>query len=710
MSGGCSGECPCGAGVGRRDFLTHGALGTIGALLATACGDRVIGGTFPTDPLPTQPITIRPSKIPELAAVGGIVKVDGNNGMPVAIVRTGESSFDALSLVCPHQGAIVEITGSPSFRCPSHLAEFAADGTWIGGKQTGDLTRMGVTYDPRTDLLIVDGIADAVPPPIMAVSPASEAFSAAQGGAPPAPQTIAITNSGGGTLTGLGIVVAYAAGQANGWLAATLDTTTAPATITLQPAVAGLAAGTYAATVQITAPNATNAPQAVSVSVVVTAAPVQKPAAIGLASSTASFTGVAGGANPPTQQLAIANAGGGTLAGLSVGAIAYGAGGGAQRWLVATLTSSAAPATLVLAPSIGALAAGTYTATVPVIASGASNSPQQVTVTLVVSSAAAPPQLALSAGTLAFSATQGGTAAAQTITVQNSGGGSLGGLAVGAIAYGAGASGWLGAALSSTTAPAVLTVTPSAASLAPGTYSATVPITAAGVNGSPQNLAVTITVTAAAGLSVTPSSASLNATVGSSPGGLNVNVAATSGAVTGLSYTVAYGAGASGWLSGSSFSATSTPAVLTLRAASSTLAAGTYTATVQVNGSGVSPQTIAVTLTVAPGGLPVVIANWPALGAVGGIAGSVGTVQGTPTAVVRTGANSFAAFSMRCPHQGTTIRIENWHSTGSAFHCPNHDALFDASGALLPSSPQKTSNLVARTVTYTPGSSTLYIT
>jgi Rieske Fe-S protein len=95
---------------------------------------------------------------------------------------------------------------------------------------------------------------------------------------------------------------------------------------------------------------------------------------------------------------------------------------------------------------------------------------------------------------------------------------------------------------------------------------------------------------------------------------------------------------------------------------------------------------------------------------VGGIAGSVGNVQGTPTAVERTGTNSFTAFSMRCPHQGTTIRIENWKSTGSAFHCPNHDALFDAAGKLLAGSPQSTGNLVVRTVTYAAGDTTLYVT
>ena len=49
-------------------------------------------------------------------------------------------------------------------------------------------------------------------------------------------------------------------------------------------------------------------------------------------------------------------------------------------------------------------------------------------------------------------------------------------LTIGAIRYGPGASGWLAASLSSTTAPATVTVTPTLGSLGAGTYTATVPV------------------------------------------------------------------------------------------------------------------------------------------------------------------------------------------------------------------------------------------
>ena len=703
-TGGCGPACACNAAVPRRAFLQRGALGAVGALVASACGDRDIGGTYPTDPFPTTPLTVRIADFPALATVGGSARVDGGSAKPVAVVRTAANSYTALSLVCPHQGATVDVSGT-GFKCPSHLAEFAADGTWIGGKQTGDLTILGLTLDATAGTLTINGVAAAAPPPGLLVAPTSEVFSAVQGQASPAAQVVAITNVGGGSLTGLSTQVAYAAGQATGWLTAKLSATTAPATLTLTPSTSALGAGAYSATVQVLSPTATNAPIAVNVSLLVS--PVAAPA-IALATKSVAMTATQGGADPAPQNVAITNAASGTLSGLAVGTIAYT--GGGSGWLVAALGATTAPASVTLTASVGSLAVGSHTATVPITGTGASNSPQQLSVTLTVTSATAVPTLAFSITSVALAAVQGGAASpSQVVTIINAGSGALGALALGTIVYGSGGTGWLAATLAAGASPPTLTLVATPGSLAMGTYTATIPVTSAGVANSPQSVTVTLTVTAAASITLSASSSSFSAPLGSSPGGQVVNITSPGGAVSGLAIAVTYAGTATGWLSTSTLSATTTPSALTLRVVSTTLATGTYTATVQVTGTGVATKSVAVTLVIGPTGLPVIIGNWPALANVGGIAGSVGTVQGTPTAVVRTGANTFAAFSMRCTHQGTTIRIENWKSTGSAFHCPNHDALFDAKGALLPASPQKTTNLVARTVTYTAGDTTLYI-
>jgi hypothetical protein len=94
------------------------------------------------------------------------------------------------------------------------------------------------------------------------------------------------------------------------------------------------------------------------------------------------FTMLLGDPDPGAQTVAITNPGGGTLAGLSAGPVQYT--GTADNWLTASLNSSSAPATLTLRAARGSLAAGTYTAVVPVTATNAENSPRHVNVTFVV--------------------------------------------------------------------------------------------------------------------------------------------------------------------------------------------------------------------------------------------------------------------------------------------------------------------------------------
>jgi Rieske Fe-S protein len=202
---------------------------------------------------------------------------------------------------------------------------------------------------------------------------------------------------------------------------------------------------------------------------------------------------------------------------------------------------------------------------------------------------------------------------------------------------------------------------------------------------------------------------SFNTTAGSSPSTQTVQVINSgAGSIGGLAFAVTYGAGATGWLSTSSLSGTTTPSTLTVRPLTTGLAAGTYTANIAVSGTGVASRTLTVTLVVAINGLAVTIAAWPALASVGGIAGSVGTLNFSAVAVVRTGQNSFIAFSLLCPHAGSTVQVQSG-AGGQAFRCPNHGATWNASGVLLPSSPQATSRLSPLTVTYSPGDSVLYV-
>lgn len=109
------------------------------------------------------------------------------------------------------------------------------------------------------------------PVPKIAVAMSNASFTGLQGGANPAAQSVAITNGGNGVLNGLVISTAYAASQPSGWLVATLDATTAPATLSLQALTGSLAPGAYGATVTVSSVNAANSPQSINVAFAVSA-------------------------------------------------------------------------------------------------------------------------------------------------------------------------------------------------------------------------------------------------------------------------------------------------------------------------------------------------------------------------------------------------------------------------------------------------------
>lgn len=77
--------------------------------------------------------------------------------------------------------------------------------------------------------------------------------------------------------------------------------------------------------------------------------------------------------------------------------------------------------------------------------------------------------------------------------------------------------------------------------------------------------------------------------------------------------------------------------------------------------------------TTLSGPLTINVADYPALANVGGVA--LLTNVPAPLAAVRATTTTFAVFSRRCPHQGTTIGLN-----GTGFRCPNHGALFDRQG------------------------------
>jgi len=327
-------------------------------------------------------------------------------------------------------------------------------------------------------------------------------------GAPKSTQSIEIT---AGTTTALAAVtvadVSVASGQPTTWISATLSAQTAPATlmVTIDPNVP---AGTYSATIHVSATDAETKSVRVSLTVKPRPRLVVDTVALGLsgdlgaaiAARTIHVTSVEGAVD-------------------SIAVSKLDCGGAAPAWLAATLSGPTTPATVKLETTPGALKAGSYTCTFVLSTSQTlvDSASQTVRVSLALR---AVPRIAISVDTLRIGAFRQQDGQPSTVSVTNAGSGTLDGLSVARIDCGSGPSGWLTTSFDSTTAPATLTVTPSARSLGPSTYNASIVLasSAAGVTNSPIAVPVRFMVSPipTTGISVTPNPMRLTVKSGTS--------------------------------------------------------------------------------------------------------------------------------------------------------------------------------------------------
>lgn len=454
----------------------------------------------------------------------------------------------------------------------------------------------GSTSIVATSEGIVTTVPITVAAPSIALSASTIAFTDRATGSNPAAQVVNVTNGGSFTLAGLARTITYGGGQPTGWLAATLSTTTAPATLTLQATTGSLAPGTYTATVQLTSSQPGVAAQNVGVTFTVTPQPQ-----IGLSATAPVFGALTAGPNPAAQVIDVTNSGTGTLSNLTM-STTY-TGGGQTGWLNSALNATTAPTTITLQPVTGSLPTGSYTATVTVSSSQPFVTSRTINVTFNV---VAGPAIGLSASAASFSRVAFATAPQQqVISVSNVGNGTLDGLSSSITYTGGAATGWLTAPLAGTTAPTSMTLTASAASLAAGTYTARVDVASTVPGAVTQSVGVTLTVAPQPAIGVSPSSASFTMTrAASAPAAQALSVTNSGGtttSLTGLSISgITYGAGASGWLSSSSIGATAPTTLTVTPAGVSSLAGGVYTATISLASTvpGVAGVDVPVTLTV----------------------------------------------------------------------------------------------------------------
>jgi hypothetical protein len=235
-------------------------------------------------------------------------------------------------------------------------------GTYNG---TVTITSAGATGSPKS--VSVSLVVSAAASPILSASPTTLSFNYQLGAATPATQPISVKSSGA--------ALAFTAAASGGtWLSATPASGTTPGTVSVAVNPAGLAAGTYSGTVTIASAGAMGSPQTIAVTLVVAA---------GTGSSTMTVTPGSlqfnyqnGGSLPPSQALMTAS---------TNFPLAFTASSSNASWLTASPTGGTTPGTVTVSVNPAAMSAGSYTALITLIASGANTVVVPVTLNITQS-------------------------------------------------------------------------------------------------------------------------------------------------------------------------------------------------------------------------------------------------------------------------------------------------------------------------------------
>ena len=418
----------------------------------------------------------------------------------------------------------------------------------------------------------------AAGPPALSLTPATLSFAAEAGRAAPSAQSVSV--SGGGPAVSYSV----SSSSTGGWLRVKPGSGKTPDSISISADPAGLSVGTYSGTVIVASSDAANSPMPLAITLTVA------PPALMLAPTTLSFTAQAGGVAPAEQSVTTSSSNG-TAIGYSLAASST------QGWLSVKPATSTTPSAIRISANPAGLSPGTYSGTVVVDSSGASNGPLPLAVTFTVTPA---PTFALAPELLTFSAKGGEKPpAAQTIKTSSSG------AAIGYSVTASSTGGWLSATSASGTTPGPISVTANQAGLAAGTYTGTVTVTSSDGSKSEQVVGVAFTVTPAdlPTLAVAPASlAFVGQAGGISPASQTV-VTGSSGAT--INYTVS-AVSRGNWLSAATSNTGATPDSIKITANPSGLAAGTYTGTVILTSSDAAnaSQTVEASFTVTAATLP----------------------------------------------------------------------------------------------------------
>jgi hypothetical protein len=388
------------------------------------------------------------------------------------------------------------------------------------------------------------------------------------------PQTIILNATSSAAIT-------WTSSKLTTWLLYLPTGGTTPDTLSVNVDISGLAAGLYRDTITITSADAANSPYKIPIALLVE----ESQPDLSVSPTTFDFNAVEGGINPPTQPMSISNVGGGAL-NWSIS--------GVGPWSTASSTAGTGDATVDIGANITGLAAGSYTDTITVSATGALNSPQEVIINLTV--VEPQPSLSVSPTTFDFTAVVGGpNPATQPMSITNAGGGTLDWSI-------AGVGPWSMVSSSAGTGDATVDVGADITGLVAGSYTDTLTVSATGALNSPQEVIINLTVTEPPALSVSPTTADFNAPEGgvvSTPATVAIEILNTGGGVLNFTITDIDAP----WVGVSALSGTA-PDTIFVSADPTGLAAGTYQDGIQVVADGVTGSPVGVTVSLIIAAVP----------------------------------------------------------------------------------------------------------
>jgi len=432
-----------------------------------------------------------------------------------------------------------------------------------------------ITGDPQVEVVLRSEIS---------FSPSNLSFSAVEGGADPANQTLEIWNSGEGILN-------WTLSDDAAWLSEmpmSGNSTGEHDNVTVAADITGMSAGNYTANITISATGANNTPQVVPVSLHISPA-----TGISFSPSNLSFSAVKGGADPGNETLEIWNSGGGMLNWTLSDDAAW------LSEIPMSGNSTGEHDNVTVAANITGMSAGDHFANITISAAGANNTPQVVPVNLHIS---VPPRwISFSPVSLTFSAVAGGVNPAnQTLEIWNLGGGMLNWtLSDDAV--------WLSEipmSGNSTGEHDNVTVLANITGMSPGDYFANITITAPEANNTPQMVPVSLHISVPPpGISFSPLNLKFSAVKGgANPANKTLEIWNLGGGM--LDWSLSDDAV---WLSEIPMSGNSTGEHdnVTVSANITGMSAGDYSANITINAPGANntPQAVPVGLHIrSPGG------------------------------------------------------------------------------------------------------------